>query len=44
MADDEVNRLIQACERFLEKLCVFTLLDTGLCVSELAELTKSDIL
>jgi len=44
LADDEVDRLTQACDSFVEKLCVFTLLDTGLRVSELAGLTKNDIL
>lgn len=44
LADDEVDRLTQACESFREKLCVFTMLDTGLRVSELADLTKDDIL
>jgi integrase/recombinase XerD len=44
LSDDEVNRLTNACESFQEKLIVFTLLDTGLRVSELAGLRKENIL
>ena len=44
LSDDEVDRLTQACETFREKLSVFTLLDTGMRVSELATLTKDQIL
>ena len=44
LADDEVDRLVNACESTREKLCVFALLDTGIRVSELANLTKHDIL
>ena len=40
---DEANRLANACETHEEKLAVWTLLDTGLRVSELAELNKSNI-
>lgn len=43
LSDDEVNRLTNACETFEEKLVVWTLLDTGLRVSELATLKKSNI-
>jgi integrase/recombinase XerD len=43
LADDEIDRLITACDNFREKLIVFTLLDTGIRVSELAGLTKNDI-
>src|SRR5437899_2764849 len=44
LSDDEVNRLTNACYSFREKLIVFTLLDTGLRVSELAGLRKENIL
>lgn len=44
LSDDEVDRLTQACASFREKLCVFTLLDTGMRVSELATMTKDQIL
>lgn len=40
---DEANRLANSCESHKEKLIVWTLLDTGLRVSELAELTKNNI-
>jgi len=40
LTQDEANRLAQACSTHQEKLVVLTLLDTGLRVSELAELTK----
>jgi len=43
LSDDEVNRLTNACETFEEKLVVWTLLDTGLRVSELANLKKTNI-
>ena len=39
----DVERLVHACESFREQIIVFTLLDTGLRASELANLTKSDI-
>ena len=41
--DAQVDQLFNACQTFREKLIVFTLLDTGMRVSELADLTKSDI-
>ena len=44
LSDDEVNRLSNACETFDEKLIIWTLLDTGLRVSELANLKKDNIL
>jgi integrase/recombinase XerD len=44
LSDDEVNRLTNACEAFDEKLIIWTLLDTGLRVSELANLKKDNIL
>ena len=40
---DQVNKLINACETPTEKIIVFTLLDTGMRVSELANLTKENI-
>ncbi len=44
LSDDEVNRLTNACETFDEKLIIWTLLDTGLRVGELAHLKKDNIL
>jgi len=41
--DDEVNKLTNACETFREKFVVWTLLDTGLRISEFAGLTKNNI-
>ena len=41
--DDEVDRLTNACENFTEKFVVWTLLDTGMRLSELAGLTKGSI-
>jgi len=41
--DAQVDQLFNACQTFREKLIVFTLLDTGLRVSELSGLTKTDI-
>ena len=41
--DAQVDQLLNACRTFREKLIVFTLLDTGLRVSELSDLTKTDI-
>ncbi len=43
LTQDEANRLASACEKHEEKLVVWTLLDTGLRVSELAALTKDNI-
>ncbi len=43
LADHEVDNLVNACESFREKLIIFTFLDTGLRVSELANLTKQNI-
>jgi integrase/recombinase XerD len=40
---DEANRLANACITHQEKLIVWTLLDTGLRVSELANLARSNI-
>jgi integrase/recombinase XerD len=41
--DDEVNRIINACNTFREKFIVWTLLDTGLRLSEFADLNKDNI-
>jgi integrase/recombinase XerD len=40
---DEANRLASACTSFEEKLIVWTLLDTGLRVAELAGLKKENV-
>jgi len=40
---EEANRLVNACETHEEKLVVWTLLDTGIRVAELANLTKNNI-
>ena len=40
---DEANRLANACKTPLERLIVWTLLDTGLRVGELAALKTQDI-
>jgi integrase/recombinase XerD len=39
----EANRLANACQTHEEKLVVWTLLDTGLRVAELAKLTKDNL-
>ena len=43
LTQNEANRLAQACSTHQEKLVVLTLLDTGLRVSELSELTKENV-
>lgn len=43
LTPDEANRLANACQTHDEKLVVWTLLDTGLRVSELASLTKASL-
>jgi integrase/recombinase XerD len=43
LTPDESNRLSNACENYREKLVVWTLIDTGLRVSELANLKKDNI-
>ena len=43
LTQDEANRLANACEAGEKKLIVWTLLDTGLRVSELAQLTKANL-
>src|SRR6202158_1642775 len=40
---DEANRLALVCSTYEEKLIVWTLLDTGLRVAELANLTKDSL-
>jgi len=41
--DDEVNKITNACDTFREKFVVWTLLDTGLRLSEFADLKKDNI-
>ena len=43
LSDDEVNRLINACDTFREKFVIWTLLDTGLGLSEFANLKIENI-
>jgi len=43
LSDDEINRLTNACDTFREKFVVWTLLDTGLRLSEFADLKKDNI-
>jgi integrase/recombinase XerD len=43
LTPDEANRLASACETHPERLIVWTLLDTGLRVSELAGLARDQI-
>ena len=43
LTQDEATRLANACTTHHEKLVVWTLLDTGLRVSELATLTKDNL-
>jgi integrase/recombinase XerD len=43
LTPDEANRLANACQSHEEKLVVWTLLDTGLRVAELANLTKDNL-
>jgi len=43
LSDDEVNKLINPCETFREKFVIWTLLDTGLRLSEFADLTIDNI-
>jgi len=43
LSDDEVDRLTNACDTFREKFVVWTLLDTGLRLSEFADLKKDNI-
>ena len=41
--DDEIDRITNACDTFREKFVVWTLLDTGLRLSEFADLKKENI-
>jgi len=43
LTPDEANRLANACQTHEEKLVIWTLLDTGLRVAELANLTKDNL-
>lgn len=43
LTQDEGNRLANACQTLEEKLVVWTFLDTGLRVAELAKLTKANL-
>lgn len=43
LTSDEVERLNNACESLQEKLIVWTLLDTGLRIHELCNLTPSNV-
>lgn len=43
LTQDEANRLANACETHEEKLVVWTLMDTGLRVSELTGLTRDRV-
>ncbi len=43
LSDDEVNKLINACDAIREKSVVWTLLDTGLRLSGFANLKKDNI-
>lgn len=41
--EEEQDKLINACQNHREKLVIYTLLDTGMRVSELADLKKENI-
>lgn len=43
LTQDEANRLANACENHRDKLIIWTLLDTGLRVSELSGLRKDNV-
>jgi integrase/recombinase XerD len=43
MTQDEVIRLVNTCQTHTDRLVIWTLLDTGLRVSELAKLEKENI-
>jgi integrase/recombinase XerD len=43
LTQDEANRLANACETHEEKLVIWTLLDTGLRVAELSNLTRDQL-
>ncbi len=44
LSNDEADKLMNACNNFREKFIIWTLLDTGLRVAELATLKKDNIL
>lgn len=43
LTDYEVNNLISSCQTPQEKLVIFTLLDTGLRISEFCKITKENL-
>ena len=43
LTDDEANRLANECRSIEERLVVWTLLDTGLRLGELARLTRRNV-
>ena len=43
LSDDETDKLINVCKTPQEKLIIYTLLDTGMRVSELSTLTKENL-
>ncbi len=43
LTDDEANRLANECRSIEERLVVWTLLDTGLRLGELATLTRRNV-
>lgn len=43
LTNDEWDKLVNACKSLKEKLIIYTLLDTGMRVGELAKLKKDDI-
>ena len=44
LREEEADKLCQVCETVQEKMIIWTLLDTGLRVSELCDLTSQHIL
>ncbi len=43
LSADETNRLANACETHVERLVIWTFLDTGMRISELATLKRSQV-
>jgi integrase/recombinase XerD len=43
LSADEANQLANACETHVERLVIWTFLDTGMRVSELAGLKRSQV-
>jgi len=41
--NDEVDKLTNSCDAFREKFVIWTFLDTGLRLSELADLKKENV-